>query len=113
MLGTEEFKLLAEKHMDMIFRIAFSFLKSQSDAEDVTQDVLLRLYETDYVFESRHISKTGLQRSLATNVVSFGADCLTNRKISATTQIAWRLRKNPIRICLQLLCGWTKQSALW
>ena len=43
MLGTEEFKLLAEKHMDMIFRIAFSFLKSQSDAEDVTQDVLLRL----------------------------------------------------------------------
>lgn len=62
MLGTEEFKLLAEKHMDMIFRIAFSFLKSQSDAEDVTQDVLLRLYETDYVFESQSHIKNWLAK---------------------------------------------------
>lgn len=62
MLGTEEFKLLAEKYMDMIFRIAFSFLKSQSDAEDVTQDVLLRLYETDYVFESQAHIKNWLAK---------------------------------------------------
>ncbi len=55
MLGTEEFKLLAEKHMDMIFRIAFSFLKSHSDAEDVTQDVLLTMS-----LKVKLISKTGL-----------------------------------------------------
>lgn len=50
-MGTEEFKLLAEDYRDMIFRIAFSFLKSQADAEDVTQEVLLHLYETERAFD--------------------------------------------------------------
>lgn len=53
MLSTEEFKRCAQEHMDVVFRVAFSCLRSQTDAEDVTQEVLLRLYETDYVFESR------------------------------------------------------------
>ena len=53
MLSTEEFKRCAQEYMDVVFRVAFSCLRSQSDAEDVTQEVLLRLYETDYVFESR------------------------------------------------------------
>lgn len=53
MLSTEEFKRCAQEYMDMVFRVAFSCLRSQTDAEDVTQEVLLRLYETDYVFESR------------------------------------------------------------
>ena len=53
MLSTEEFKWCAQEYMDVVFRVAFSCLRSQTDAEDVTQEVLLRLYETDYVFESR------------------------------------------------------------
>ena len=53
MLSTEEFKRCAQEYMDVVFRVAFSCLRSQTDAEDVTQEVLLRLYETDYVFESR------------------------------------------------------------
>lgn len=53
MLSTEEFKQCAQEYMDVVFRVAFSCLRSQTDAEDVTQEVLLRLYETDYVFESR------------------------------------------------------------
>ena len=53
MLSTEEFKRCAQEFMDVVFRVAFSCLRSQTDAEDVTQEVLLRLYETDYVFESR------------------------------------------------------------
>lgn len=38
--------------MDDLFRLAFSWLKSRADADDVTQTVLLRLYETDKIFES-------------------------------------------------------------
>lgn len=53
MLSTEEFKRCAQEYMDIVFRVAFSCLRSQTDAEDVTQEVLLRLYESDYVFESR------------------------------------------------------------
>ena len=59
MLSTEEFNQFAEAYMDTVFRVAFSCLKSRADAEDVTQEVLLRLYETDYIFESSEHVKTG------------------------------------------------------
>ena len=45
----------AQRYMDDLFRLAFSWLKSRADADDVTQTVLLRLYETDKIFESEHV----------------------------------------------------------
>ena len=41
----DAFLSLAQTHMDGIFRLAFGCLKSRADAEDVTQTVLLRLYQ--------------------------------------------------------------------
>lgn len=52
MLNTTEFNVLAEKYKDMVFRLAYSYLKSQADADDVTQNVLISLYRTDTEFES-------------------------------------------------------------
>ena len=58
----EQFLDLAQRHMDAVFRVAFSCLKSRSDADDVTQTVLLRLYETDKTFESDDHAKYWLIR---------------------------------------------------
>ena len=52
MLTKEQFSELAQRYVDTIFRLAFNCLKSKADSEDVTQTVLLRLYETDKTFES-------------------------------------------------------------
>ena len=52
MLNTAQFNAYAAKYMDTVFRLAFSMLKSPADADDVTQNVLLSLYRTDYQFES-------------------------------------------------------------
>lgn len=52
MLPREHFTETAEKYMDTIFRIAFNYLKSQTEADDVTQEVLLKLYNTDKIFEN-------------------------------------------------------------
>jgi len=38
--------------MDMIFRVAFNYLKSHCDADDITQNVLMKLYNSDKAFES-------------------------------------------------------------
>ena len=47
----EQFTPLAERYMDTIFRVAYSYLRSKSDADDVTQDVLIQLYRQDKAFE--------------------------------------------------------------
>lgn len=52
----------ANRHRDMIFRLAFSALRNEADAEDVTQTVLLRLYDTSKRFESEDHIKYWLIR---------------------------------------------------
>lgn len=62
MFTREQFTLAAKQHMDMIFRIAFSYLKSREDADDATQNVLLALYRTDKVFQDGEHLKAWLIR---------------------------------------------------
>ena len=52
MLDEEQFTLYAKTYMDMVFRVALSYLKSPSDADDITQNVFLKLYRTGKTFES-------------------------------------------------------------
>ena len=51
-MSNEEFTTFAEKYMDTIYRIAYSWTKNSDDANDVTQDVLIQLYKTTKEFES-------------------------------------------------------------
>ena len=51
-MSKEEFTVFAEKYMDTIYRVAYSWLKNSHDANDVTQDVLIQLFKTDKEFES-------------------------------------------------------------
>ena len=50
MLTHERFAYLAEKYIDTVFRVAFSYLKSREDADDVTQEVFLRLVRSDALY---------------------------------------------------------------
>ena len=45
MFTDEQFTCLAKKYIDMVFRIALNYLKSGADAEDVTQNVFLKLWK--------------------------------------------------------------------
>ena len=51
-MSREEFEMIAEKYMDTIYRVAYSWMRNQYDANDVTQIVLLKLYKTTKLFES-------------------------------------------------------------
>ena len=62
MFTKESFTGLARQYMDMIFRIAFSCLKSREDADDVTQNTLLALYRTNKTFQSGEHLKAWLIR---------------------------------------------------
>lgn len=62
MFTDEQFTFLADKYMDTIFRVAFSYMKSREDADDITQNVLIKLYQTDAAFESESHLKHWLIR---------------------------------------------------
>lgn len=51
MLSNEQFTCLAEKYIDTVYRVAFNYLKSAVDAEDVTQNVFLKLLKEKKSFE--------------------------------------------------------------
>lgn len=62
MLTHERFAYLAEKYIDTVFRVAFSYLKSREDADDVTQDVFIKLYSVNTEFESEEHIRNWLIR---------------------------------------------------
>lgn len=43
MLTNEQFTAYARRYIDTVYRVAFHYLKSASDADDVTQDVFFKL----------------------------------------------------------------------
>lgn len=47
-----EFEMAVDRYADMIFRLAYSYLKSRADAEDVMQETLLKLYTEQADFDS-------------------------------------------------------------
>ncbi|HAN21874.1 MAG TPA: hypothetical protein DCP51_09445 [Clostridiales bacterium] len=61
-VDTEIFSEILAKHTEMIYRISFQYLKSKSDAEDVIQDVFVKLLEKQPIFETDKNRKAWLIR---------------------------------------------------
>lgn len=51
MLTNEQFTCYANKYIDTVFRVALNYLKNGSDAEDVTQNVFMKLLRESKAFE--------------------------------------------------------------
>lgn len=62
MLSNEQFTQYAQRYLDTVFRVAYNFLKSSADADDVTQNVFLKLLKERKPFESESHVKNWLIR---------------------------------------------------
>ncbi|MFW2487530.1 RNA polymerase sigma factor [Clostridium chromiireducens] len=61
--GTKNYiHYLIEKYSDMLIRISYSYMKNLSDAEDITQDVFIKLLEKRPEFENAEHEKAWLLR---------------------------------------------------
>ena len=56
------FTHLAETYMDMVYRLACHYLRSPQDADDVTQEVFLRLLRTETAFDGEEHARHWLVR---------------------------------------------------
>ena len=62
MITNEQFTCYAEKYIDTVFRVAYNYLKSSTDADDITQNVFLKLLRCKKAFESEAHVKNWLIR---------------------------------------------------
>ena len=62
--GAEKYiHYLIEKYSDMLIRIIYSYMKNLSDAEDITQEVFIKILEKQPSFETEEHEKAWLIRS--------------------------------------------------
>ncbi len=62
MLTNAQFTSCAQRYLDTVFRVAYNYLKSAADADDVTQNVFLKLLNEKKVFENDSHIKNWLIR---------------------------------------------------
>lgn len=62
MFTDAQFTGLVKKYIDTVFRLAFSYLKNREDADDVVQNVFLKLYRQKRTFDSEDHIKHWLIR---------------------------------------------------
>ena len=61
----QRFREAVERYGDMVFRLAYSYLKNRADAEDVMQESLLKFYMERNDFVSEDHEKRWLLRVAA------------------------------------------------
>ena len=62
MFTDEHFTCLANKYIDTVFRVALNYLRSGTEADDVTQNVFLKLWKEKKPFESEEHVRAWLIR---------------------------------------------------
>lgn len=83
MVSEKEYIRYVGLYTDMVLRIAVNYCKEYSDAEDITQDVFLKLYETKTDFADDEHIKRWLIRVTVNNCKNYLAS-------------AWRRRMQPM-----------------
>ena len=72
MITDEQYTAYVRMYMDTVFRVAFNYLKSRSDADDITQNVLIKLYRANKTFENdAQAPYSGSQRANSSKGLGF------------------------------------------
>lgn len=64
-MNKEEYENAVNRRLDMVVRLAYTYLKSFAEAEDAAQKVFLRLFKEDISFDSAEAEKAWLIRVTA------------------------------------------------
>lgn len=62
MFTDEQFTCLAKKYIDTVFRVALNYLKNGTEADDVTQNVFLKLWKEKKPFDNEEHIRNWLIR---------------------------------------------------
>ena len=108
----QAFRQAVEDHRDVVFRIALTYLRDRADADDVAQDVFLKLLKNDAQFESWEHLRRWLIRVTINECKSLFRKPW--RRVEDIENLADRFRRRrmrPRRSC-QTLCDFRSDSVL-
>ncbi len=87
-INTVEFTEYVTKFQPNIFRLAYSYVKNTADAEDITQEVFLRLYRSNETFISDENAKAWLIRVTINTAKNYLLSFYRKHKVALTEDIA-------------------------
>ena len=68
MLGFEK---MYKEHCDMVYNLALNYVQQVEDAEEITQDVFIKIYHKQELFEQRSTLKTWIYRITINSSLDF------------------------------------------
>lgn len=77
-----------------VYRLAYSYVKSSADAEDITQEVFLKLYRSGESFTADENVKAWLMRVAANTAKNYLASAWVKRQIPLTEDIPLKSEKD-------------------
>ncbi len=82
------------KFQPTVFRLAYSYVKSRADAEDITQEVFLKLYNSSESFSADENVKAWLIRVASNTAKNHLTSAWIKRKITLTEDIPLQNEKD-------------------
>ena len=79
-MNVTEYNSCVDKYLKMVYRISFHYYGNREDAEDVSQDVFLKLYSHNTKFESEEELKAWLIRVTTNTCHSYFRNPFRKRK---------------------------------
>ncbi len=85
-MSTHEFNAMYEKYKNVLYRIAFTYLKNNEDVEDILQEVFIKRMYLDQEFESEEHEKRWMIR-VTVNMAKNNLKSFWNRNKTAIDDI--------------------------
>lgn len=89
---TRSYELLVQRHMDRIYTLVYRVVSNKEEAEDITQEVLVKVYNNIRSFDQKASFSTWLYR-IAVNSALDGLEKMKRR--SNTTSFSYSSSSNP------------------
>lgn len=90
---------LVEDYSDLILRLSYTYLKSTHDAQDICQNVLIKMLTTNQTFENQEHEKAWIIRATANECKDF-------------LKSAWRRRTCDLEACAEMPAPEMQDGAL-
>ena len=93
-IDTIKFTQCVTDFQPSVFRLAYSYVKSSADAEDISQEVFLKLYKSKESFTADENIKAWLMKVTANTAKNYLSSAWTKRKLPLTEDIPLKDEKD-------------------